>query len=392
MRRDDVQNLAPGRRLRVAVVTESFLPTRNGVTTSVCRVLEHLRARGHDAVVVCPGPAPESYAGAPVVTVPAVRFRQFPVGLPTPALRRTLRSFAPDVVHLASPFVLGARGARAAARLELPAVAVFQTDVAGFAKTYHLGALSGLAWRWVRRIHATADLTLAPSTATLSALESHAVPRLRHWARGVDGDRFRPGRRVAPGVVAARKAMAPHGETIVGYIGRVAPEKRVERLAALADVPGVKLVVGGDGPARATVERALRRQDATFLGWLDGDRLADAYALLDVFVHTGTEETFGQTLQEAQASGLPVVAPGCGGPLDLVRPGVNGLLYEPEDDAGLAAAVATIAGDPLLRARMSLAARSGVEHRSWEALGDELIGHYRTAIGERPAVPLVEGA
>ena len=369
------------KRLRVAVVTESFLPTGNGVTTSVCRTLEHLSRRGHDAVVICPGPAPESFAGARVIGVPSISYRRFPVGLPSSKVMRTLASFAPDVVHLASPFVLGSAGVTAAGQLGVPTVAVFQTDVAGYARRHGVPVLHNAAWRWIRRIHAQADLTLAPSSSALAELSGRSIPRLALWQRGVDGDRFTPRRRNTAAVAALRARLAPNGETLVGYVGRLAPEKRVERLAALADLPGVKLVVVGDGPKRRSLQRALPGAD--FLGWLDGDTLADAYAALDLFVHTGTEETFGQTLQEAMASGVAVVAPAGGGPLDLVAPGLNGLLYPAEDDSALRAAVAALAGDPDQRRWMGTAARVGVERRTWQLLGDELIGHYRSVIAQR---------
>jgi len=312
-----------------------------------------------------------------------VSYRQFPVGVPTPGLRRALAAFAPDVVHLASPFVLGAAGVAAAERLGVPSVAVFQTDIAGFARSHHLGALSPVAWRWIRWLHDRADVTLAPSAATMTDLAQHGVPRLGLWRRGVDVRRFDPQRRDGPGVRELRARLAPDGEVLVGYIGRLAPEKQVHRLAALAGIDGVRLVIGGDGPARRSVERSLGRPTsdaATFLGQLDGDPLADTFAALDVFVHTGTEETFGQTIQEALASGVPVVAPACGGPLDLVRPGDNGLLYAPGDEAGLRAAVTSLVGDPDLRERMGLAARDGVAGRTWETLGDQLVAHYRRAI------------
>jgi phosphatidylinositol alpha 1,6-mannosyltransferase len=382
-RRPKIQTNGADRRLRVAVVTESFLPTGNGVTTSVCRVLEHLAHRGHDAVVICPGPAPETFAGARVVGVPSFNYRQFPVGMPSSKVIRTLSSFAPDIVHLASPFVLGAVGATAAGQLGVPSVAVFQTDVPGFARRHHARMLHGTAWRWIRRIHEQSDLTLAPSSATLEELRDHAVPRLALWQRGVDGQRFHPSRRTGPEVSALRARLAPNGEVLVGYVGRLAPEKRVERLVALAGLPGVRLVIGGDGPGRRSLERALRGTNAAFLGWLDGEQLADTYAALDVFVHTGTEETFGQTLQEAMASGVPVVAPAQGGPLDQVTPGRNGMLYGPEDDTGLRNAVAALAGDAEQRQWMGTAARVGVERRTWERLGDELIEHYRSVLARR---------
>jgi phosphatidylinositol alpha 1,6-mannosyltransferase len=372
-------------RLRVAIVAESFLPTGNGVTTSVCRILEHLTRRGHDTVVICPGPAPESFAGARVIGVPSMNYKQFPVGLPSSKVLRTLSSFSPDIVHVASPFVLGAAGLTAATQLGVPSVAVFQTDVPGYAQRHHARLLQAAAWRWVRRIHSQADLTLAPSAATLEELSAHSVPRLALWQRGVDGDRFSPHRRNTPAVDALRARLAPNGEVLVGYVGRLSVEKRVTRLAALAGLPGVKLVVVGKGPAQRSIERSLASTDAAFLGWLDGDELADAYAALDIFVHTGTEETFGQTLQEAMASGVPVVAPARGGPLDLVAPGLNGMLYGPEDDDGLRTAVAALSADADQRRWMGTAARTGVQRRTWELLGDELIGHYRGVLAKRVA-------
>ena len=125
--------------MRVAIVAESFLPEVNGVTNSVLRVLEHLEAQGHDALVVAPGDGPERCGHARVVRTPAVAlplYRSLPVGLPTAEVRRHLDAFRPDVVHLAAPVVLGAAGAVAARRLGIPAVAVYQTDLAGFASRY----------------------------------------------------------------------------------------------------------------------------------------------------------------------------------------------------------------------------------------------------------------
>jgi phosphatidylinositol alpha 1,6-mannosyltransferase len=106
--------------MRVALVTESFLPQVNGVTNTVCRILEHLAARGHEALVVAPGPGPDSYAGFPVVAVPGVGlpgYREFKLGLPTRRVEKILRGFRPDLVHLASPIALGAAGARTARAL-----------------------------------------------------------------------------------------------------------------------------------------------------------------------------------------------------------------------------------------------------------------------------------
>lgn len=372
--------------MRVAVVSESFLPTLNGVTTSVCKVLEHLRDNGHEAIVIVPAAgAPESYAGFPVHRVPAIAYRQFPVGLPSPHVQRLLTEFAPDVVHAASPFLLGAQAIASARRLGIPSVAIFQTDVAGYARRNHLGSATAFAWRIVRWIHDGADVTLVPSSASMVDLRSAGITRLARWGRGVDLDRYHPRNALEPAAARLRATLAPGGETVVGYVGRLAPEKQVERLVALRGLENLSVAIIGDGPSRASLPRALRGMPVHFLGALRGEELATAYSALDIFVHTGTEETFGQTIQEAHASGLPVVAPRAGGPIDLVSVGHDGFLFEPGDDVDLRARVSALLEDRALRLRMGEAGRRAVLSRSWESVCAQLLGYYESAILERLA-------
>jgi phosphatidylinositol alpha 1,6-mannosyltransferase len=362
--------------VKVAIVAESFLPRVNGVTNSVCRILDHLAVRRHDALVIAPAPGPDSYAGYPVRLMPGFSlpfYRSFVVGLPSRQVEAELREFRPDVIHLASPMVLGASGAAAARRLDIPAVAVFQTDVAGFARRYGFRGTDPIIWSWLRHIHEQAVCTLAPSTPTLQELDRRGIPRLELWARGVDQARFHPRHRSAE----LRAKLAPAGEVLVGYVGRLAAEKRPHLLARLVGIPGARLVVVGDGPE----ERRLRGllPDAAFTGFRTGQELSELVASLDVFVHTGADETFCQAVQEALASGVPAVAPAVGGPLDLVTPGSNGLLYQPDDGSGLRAAVTSLVADPELRARMSVRAHQSVSGRGWDVICDQLISHYEQA-------------
>ena len=362
--------------MRVAIVAESFLPSVNGVSGSVQRVLEHLRRTGHSALVVAPGlDAPTRHEGTPVLRVPAVdvpRISSLPIGVPSPGMTSAIGDFAPDVVHLAYPFVLGVGGMAAARRLGVPAVAVFQTDVAGFADSYGLGRSARAAWRWTRRLHNQADRTLAPSTWAVDTLVEHGVQRVHHWGRGVDTTRFAPSRRSA---ALRRRWTGGAEELVVGYLVRLAPEKHVERLAALVDLPGVRLVLVGDGPDGERLARLL--PGAVFTGQLVGEELAVAMASLDVFVHPGEHETFCQAVQEALASGVPVVAVNRGGPRDLVIPGRTGYLVEVDTFADdLKAAVPALTEDGLRR-HFSVAARRSVLRRTWPAVCDELVGHYR---------------
>lgn len=386
--------------MRVALLAESFLPHMNGVTGSVLHVLRHLAAEGHQTLVIAPrageittdlhGARTELLRSAPLPSYPEVRV----VLARAARLTSILREFQPDVVHLASPFVLGWQGLAAADALRVPAVAVYQTDVVAYAEKYGMPQAAALVGRHIARLHRRATLTLAPSTASVRQLEELGVDRLRRWGRGVDVERFGPGRRSD----AWRARVAP-GQTIVGYVGRLAPEKQVEDLAALAGLEGTRLVIVGDGPARPALERAL--PGAVFTGHLTGAALAEALAGFDVFVHPGESETFGQTIQEALASGVPVVATGIGGPVDLVRSSVDGWLYRPGDLGDLRARVSDLVGDDGKRRAFAAAARDSVRDRTWEALCRRLVEHYDEArmlrpiddarlrrAGTRPAIPV----
>ncbi|MEB4208656.1 glycosyltransferase family 1 protein [Mycobacterium sp. 94-17] len=367
--------------MRVAIVAESFLPEVNGVSNSVIRVLEHLRRTGHEALVIAPDTPPGQpradriYDEIRVHRVPSRMFPKvtsLPLGVPTPRLVKVLRGFDPDVVHLASPALLGYGGVRAARWLGVPTVAVYQTDVPGFAASYGIPMTARAAWAWFRHLHGLADRTLAPSSVTMESLVAHHFPRVHRWARGVDVLRFAPSARNE----ALRHQWSPLGKPVVGFVGRLAPEKHVERLVGLADDDAVQLVVVGDGVDRRQLQSAMPA--AVFTGALYGDDLAAAYASMDVFVHPGEHETFCQVVQEALASGLPVIAPDAGGPRDLVTPWRTGLLLAVDEfESRLPDAVAHLIAE---RSRYSAAARRSVLGRSWPVICDELLGHYEAVL------------
>ena len=367
--------------MRVAVVSESFLPTVNGVTNSVLRVLEHLDANGHQALVVAPesGDDPQSYHGARIVRVPAwspVFLHGFQVGMPSRRMLPALRDFDPHVVHLASPFVLGAHGAHVARRIGRPAIAVYQTDIAAYSRAYGVPGAVSLSWRWVRHIHDLAARTLAPSRAAAADLRAHQIERVHLWPRGVDVDGFAPWHRD----LAWRRSIGVDDDTVlVGYVGRLAPEKRIDDLRALQGLPGTRLLIVGDGPSRRALERSL--PDAVFTGFLSGAELSRAHASLDVFVNPGSDETFCQAAQEALASGVPVVAAAAGGLIDLVADGVNGRLVPAHDLTALRAAVDGLVVHADARVRAGRAARTSVLGRTWSAVCTDLLRHYDDVAG-----------
>ena len=365
------------------MVAETFLPEMNGVVNSVLQMLRHFHDKGHETLVIAPrspdgAPIDEHLHGADSALLRSAALPSYPGVRLTFAtagkLEAIMREFNPDVVHLASPFILGWQALRAAEHLGIPTVAIYQTDIPGYAQRYGIPAATAMFSKHVSRIHRRASLTLAPSSSAMAELGSLGVERLELWARGVDGIRFTPQARSE----SLRNTLAPHGERVIGYVGRLAPEKQVEDLVAVSGIPGTKLVIVGDGPSRPALEKML--PDAVFLGFQGGDALAQTVASFDVFVHPGENETFCQTVQEALASGVPVVATGRGGPLDLVKNSQTGWLYKPGDLDDLRARVIDLLGDDSKRLAFGRAARTSVAHRTWSSLGDELLGHYSRVV------------
>ncbi len=225
--------------MRVAIVTESFLPQVNGVSNTVRHVVDRLVDTGHQVLVIAPGPGLGDYRGVPVHRIRSMRvpgYRSFRLGLPVPEVERMLARFAPDVVHVASPVVLGAAGLRAARRLGAPVLAVYQTDLGGFARQYGVPA-AALLDGWVAHLHAQADRTLVPSASAWARLEAQGVPDLHWWRRGVDLDLFDPRQRDEDVHDNWARASTRGGaRVVVGYVGRLAKEKQVRRLCEVAQV------------------------------------------------------------------------------------------------------------------------------------------------------------
>ena len=362
-------------------MTESFLPQVNGVTNSVLRILENLAQNNHQALVIAPESpdTPREYAGHRVKTIPSIPIQNIlpigmPVGLPSRKLEYVLDGFNPDVVHLASPFALGAFSAKVAKKLNIPSLSVYQTDLAGFARHYGLSIAGSTLQKMVGKIHSQTTRTLAPSTSACRELTDQGVKNVYLWRRGVNSVLFHPQKRSDE----LRNTWDPSGKrTIIGYVGRVANEKRISDLRFIARDPNIKLIITGEGPARIKLEKEV--PGAIFMGFQSGEDLAKIYASLDLFIHPGPNETFCQAVQEALASGVPCIVPTTGGPADLVTHGATGYVINTHRPDELEAAVLhfRLRND---RSAMSLHARESVERRTWPAINAELLNHYNEVI------------
>jgi phosphatidylinositol alpha 1,6-mannosyltransferase len=298
---------------------------------------------------------------------------------------RTLKAFAPDLVHLATEALVGMAGRSWARAAGVPMVTSYCTNFPEYLAGYNLGLLEKPVWSHLRRFHDEAVLSFYPSEATRRELEARGFhDRFRIWGRGVDSELFHPRRRSE----ALRRRLAPGAEVVLTYVGRIAPEKRLNLLVdAFAELQArtevrLALVLVGGGPAVPALQ-ARAPEGVVFAGYQRGEDLAAHYASGDVFVFPSDTETFGQAVTEAMSSGLPVVAPARGGVLDTVRPGVTGALFTPGDVDDLIECTLPLIESPHLRRTMGARARLEAETRSWSRVFERLFRDYREVLSSR---------
>jgi glycosyltransferase involved in cell wall biosynthesis len=300
--------------MRIALVTEAWLPLVNGVVRTWRHVTAELEALGHQVLVIHPG----LFRTVGLPRYPEVRLAL----LPGRKLAALLRGFDPDAIHIATEGPLGQAARRLCLRRSWPYTTSFHTQFAPYLKIY-FGVPQGLTYRFLRWFHGRAQRTLVPTASVRDELAGRGFGNLVIWGRGVDTELFRP----------QGKEFLDLPRPIFLTAGRVAAEKNIEAFLRL-DLPGSKVVVG-DGPARQSLQR--RYPQVTWAGYLYDQDLARYYSAADVFVFPSRTDTFGNVMQEANACGIPVAAYPVTGPIDVVQRGVTGVLDEDLRSACLAA-------------------------------------------------------
>lgn len=371
--------------MRVALFTETFLPKVDGIVTVMCLLLDHLTERGIETVVVAPKMGCERYNETPVIGVPGVRFPLYPelrIGPPTISTYHQLKAFNPDVAHFIHPVLIGIPGMLMAKRLGIPTLASFHLDVARLTHHFHIGFMEPLTDLFTRIVFNAADYALAPSRLIQQEMLDLGVKEVGLWRRGVDAEKFNPRFRNAD-----MRDMLSDGHpesTILLYVGRISSEKQIEHLRpALERVPGTRLAIVGDGPARADLEKYFAGTPTKFMGYLKGQALSEAYASADIFVFPSALETFGLVVVEAMAAGLPVVASRVGGVRDVVKEGRTGYTFDVGDVDALVEGVRQIAVSRERIAQMGRDARAFAETQTWPAMMDEVIALYDMLIAEK---------
>jgi glycosyltransferase involved in cell wall biosynthesis len=370
--------------MRVAIFTETFLPKVDGIVTVVCLLLDHLQRRGIESVVVAPKMGVDHYGATPVIGVPGVTLPLYPelkVGPPTLSTYQQLKDFNPDVAHFIHPALIGVGGMLMAKTLGTPTVASFHLDLARLAHHFNLGFMEPVTDFFTKVVFNAADYSLAPSRLVQEEMLNLGVRNVGLWKRGVDAEKFNP--RHYSNDMRHMLSDGYMDETLMLYVGRLSTEKQIDQIkAALEHVPGTRLAIVGDGPARADLEAHFAGTKTKFMGYMRGDQLSQAYASADIFVFPSALETFGLVVVEAMAAGLPVVSSRVGGVRDVVEEGRTGYTFDVGHVDALVDGVRQIATSRERIKQMGRDARAFAETQTWPAMMDEVIVLYERLIEE----------
>ena len=383
--------------LRIALFSGNYNYVRDGANQALNRLADYLLRQGVQLRVYSPTvaepafPATGDVVDVPAIPIPGRSEYRFPLWL-TAKVRRDLEQFAPNVVHVSSPDIVGHRAVTWARKNKVAVVASVHTRFDTYLSYYHLQALEPLAREVMRRFYHRCEVVLAPAQSTAAILRAQRMNRdIQTWTRGIDRDQFNPDQR---DMEWRRSIGIADDEMVIGFLGRIVMEKGLDVFAdaihAFATF-GLKhrVLVIGEGPARPWFAEQL--PDAIFTGQLTGIDLSRALASSDVFLNPSMTEAFGNVTLEAMACALPVIAADSTGATNLVRYGVTGMLVDGEDPDEFAEALAAYARDPELRRRHGEAGLAVARTMDWDTINSAVIRAYRHAIIKRDRLSRITG-
>lgn len=377
----------------IGILTKSYLPERialftgnynhiaDGVSLTLNRLVAYLEEQ--DVEVLVFGPTvedpPVNHNGTliPVPSISAPGRPEYRVSLFFPNhARRKMLDFKPDLIHVATPDLLGLQALLLGQSSGIPVVSSFHTNFASYLKYYGYGLLEPLLWKYLRWYYSRCRALFVPTPSMKEELQQRQVKTdLRIWSRGVEVDLFHPDKRTRDW----REAWGISEEDkVVLFVSRLVWEKNLEVVKKVFgqcnELENVKTVIAGDGPAREELKKMLPA--TIFTGSLYGEQLAEAYAGSDLFFFPSDTETFGNVTLEAMSSGLPVVAADAAGNRSLVTQNVNGFLANAKDTEVFFGHLSQLIREDEMRNSMAVKSRQIAESYNWPKVMDELMQHY----------------
>ena len=384
--------------LKVAIVSETYLPQINGVSRTLKRLTDYLVQQGDQVQLLIPRyaeqlPQKEGVRLDAFAAFPLPMYREVVLPLVRPAtIRKRLQEFGPDLVHVATEGFMGWAALRAAKQLGLPVVTSYHTNFAQYLNHYHLGWLNRPCWSYLRRFHNATKFTACPTLSIKKLLESNGFEKVIVWGRGVNSEDFSPAKRNAQ---LHRELGIGSEEMVFTYVGRLAAEKNLEMLLeAWRLIPQhlpCRLLLVGDGPLHSRLSE-LADDRVIFAGYRQGEALSAITASADVLVFPSLTDTFGNVVLEAMASGLPAIAFDVSGPGDIIHHGETGLLVASISAETLAAAMQSVLDmDSERLGLMRQHARRYAERQSWNAILGQLRAQYLQVLQREAALQKDKG-
>ncbi|ELK45547.1 glycosyltransferase family 1 protein [Halobacillus sp. BAB-2008] len=367
--------------MKIAIITETFLPSTDGVVTRLKEAIKYLINQEHEVIVIAPDLGVTEYEGAIVegvkpTTMPFYRSKEF--SLPQRRVKELLVKHDPDLVHVVNPALVGVSGVYYADKLNYPLIASYHTHVPKYLDYYRLYPFKPLVWWYFRKLHNYADVNLCTSRAIKQELDDKKFHNVSVWDRGVAVDHYHPRHRTS-----AMRERLSDGNTenkLLVFVGRLAPEKEIHKLKPLLESrDDISLAIVGEGPVKDQLEKTFEGTNTVFTGLLHGEELAQAFASSDALIFPSVTETLGLVILEAMASGLPVVAAKSGPTMEQVEDGRTGLLFKNENTESMIAAIKRLEDDDLYEELCSNA-RAEAEKYSWQKPSEQILDYYYETI------------
>jgi len=378
-------------QLRVALFTGNYNYVRDGANQALNRLVGYLLRQGaavriYSPVVEHPAfPPTGDLVGVPALPVPGRAEYRFPLGIP-PSIRRDISRFNPNILHVASPEILGHRAISLARNRNLPVVASVHTRFETYFRYYGLAFLEPLVEAILRRFYRRCDAIFAPSESMAQLLRNQRMSYdVGIWSRGIDREIFRPDRRD----LSWRQSIGiADDDVVIGFVGRLVMEKGLDIFADTIDQlerrqVKHKVLIVGEGPARDWFEKRLPK--GIFAGFQKGEELGRAVASMDILFNPSVTETFGNVTLEAMAAGRPVVAARATGSESLVEDGVTGRLIQPGRTKAFATALQGYCENGDLRATVGHAGLAASEPYGWDQVNQVLVDSYLRVVRQHDA-------
>ncbi|XJS10100.1 glycosyltransferase family 4 protein [Aerococcaceae bacterium WGS1372] len=367
--------------MRIAIVTETFVPATDGICTRLANFVVCLKEMGHEVIVISPDLGISDYKGIPVYGLETISFPLYgsrPWGLPSRKVRTIFSQFKPDVIHAVNPVSLGTSAVHYANKMRIPLITSYHTHLPNYLDHYNISLLKPLLWDYIRYWHTKSDLNITVSKSLMDELNAIQIPTDYVLPRGIDIEGRHP--KYFDQELYDELTFHDDNNKLLVYIGRLAVEKDIDQLRAILDErDDICLTIVGDGPDRERLEEVFQGTKTTFRGFKHGEELSKAFATADAFVFPSTSETFGLVISEAMVSGLLVIAANSAPTLEQIEHLKTGVIYEANNTESLLEALKVI-DNPLMMQSIALQARSEAMNYTWNNATMSLLDFYSETI------------